>query len=755
MNVMEITPYIPGSQPPYELPLGRFLPPLKPGVVSHWLGSTSPKGSWVIDPLGSNPALSLEAARAGYRVLVTCNNPILALILEVLAEAPKKEMLQSIVADLSGMKKGEERLENYIQGLYSSDCPGCGKVVPAQAFLWKKGEKGPFKRRILCGKCGGDGDYDILPSDLQKIETIEKSSLHHAWAVSRLGDLDKEEDHAARDALEMYLSRSLYSIFTIITKSEALDLTPENRKWLYALLLSVCDEGSSLWQVSGSRGRPLKLSIPGIFIEYNLWEKLEKAVDIWSSLPESVPITHYPELPPESGGICISHGRLRSLLPLPEQMRTDQVIAVFPRANQAFWTFSALWASWIWGRKTLQSMKSGFERQHYDWHWHTYAIRNTLSPLLRLNKDFHIFSLAPELTQSFLLSVMVGGQAAGYLCKSINFRADEADMQMQLVPGEQADEVKLGDLKPILRNVVKEHLLRKGEPANYIELYSVTLTSLVHRGKLFKDPLDVSTELQKLIEGSLVEILDDHDFAKSYGSGSYESQRSWWLVNDINHDISLSDRIEMKFLEFLQLKENWRIEDLETELCASFPGFLTPSHDLFQALLDSYTVPDLSQIDAIRIRPEDDEKSRMVDIKEAKKRVRKLGALVGLICEGENPIFWVKKDGKKEYAFFLTTQSIIAPFIKEIEQSLIMNCIVVLPGGRAGLLEQKLHYDLHLAEVAAQLHFLKFRHLKELSALTKLTQAKWDDQLEKDSLQWASPRQISMLDSLPEAESDA
>jgi hypothetical protein len=754
MHIMEMTPYIPGSQPPYELPLGRFLPPLKPGVVSQWLSSSSPKGTWVIDPLGSNPALSLEAANSGYRVLVTCNNPILALILEVLAAAPKKEMLQSIIADLAGMKKGEERLENYVQGLYSSECPGCGKIVPAQAFLWKKGEKVPFKRRIHCGKCGGDGEYDILSSDLQKTESIEKTSLHHAWAMSRLGELDKEEDHAARDALEMYLSRSLYSIFTIITKSEALDLTADKRKWLYALLLSVCDEGSSLWQVSGSRGRPLKLSIPGVFVEYNLWEKLEEAVDIWSSLPKSIPLTHFPELPPESGGICLSHGRLRSLLPLPEQIRTDQVVAVFPRANQAFWTLSALWASWIWGRKTLQSMKSGFERQHYDWHWHAHAIRNTLSPLLRMNNDFHIFSLAPELTQSFLLSVMVGGQAAGYLCKSVNFRADEADVQMQFVPGELPDEVKLGDLKPILRNVIKEHLLKKGEPSNYIELYAVALTSLIQRGKLFKDSQEVSTELQKLIEGTLVEILDDHDFVKSFGSGSFEIQRSWWLVNDKAYETPLSDRIELKFLELLQQRENWGIEALETKLCASFSGFLTPSHVLFQVLLDSYTIPDSSERGFIKLRLEDTATSRIVDLKVAKKRLLKLGSLLGMICEGENPIFWVKKDGKKEYAFFLTSQSIIAPFIKDLDQSSSKNYIVVLPGGRAGLLEEKLHRDLHLAEVTAQFHFLKFRRLKELSTLTKLTQDKWAEQMDKDPLQWSSPRQISMLDSLPESDFD-
>ena len=509
MNNMEFNPYLPGSQPPYELPLGRFLPSLKPGVVSQYLQRTSPRGSWVIDPLGSNPALPLEAARAGYRILVTCNNPVLALILEVLASAPKKEILQSILADLAVMKKGEERLESYVQGLYSSECPGCGKEVPVQSFLWKKGERVPCKRRIQCGKCGGDGEFDVLSTDLQKVAALEKSTMHHAWALSRLGELSGEEEHAAKDALEIYLSRSLYTLFTIITKSEGLDLTLERRKYLYALLLSTCDSGSSLWQVSGGRSRPRKLTIPGYFIEYNLWEKLEESIGIWSSQPDPIPLTHFPELPPESGGICISHGRLRQLLPLPDGLRTGQVLAIFPRANQAFWTLSAIWAGWIWGRKTLQTMKSGFERQHYDWHWHAYAIRSTLSPLLRMGKNFHIFSLAPELTQGFLLSLMVGGQAAGFRCHSVNYRADEGDIQIQFIPEELLHEVNLSDLNPFLRNTIRDHLLKKGEPANYLELYSVSLSSLVQTGRMFKDPLDIPTDLQNRIEGSLTEILGD------------------------------------------------------------------------------------------------------------------------------------------------------------------------------------------------------------------------------------------------------
>ena len=49
-------------------------------------------GSWVLDPFGFSPRLALEAARAGYRVLVTVNNPITRFLLEMSARPPLKQI---------------------------------------------------------------------------------------------------------------------------------------------------------------------------------------------------------------------------------------------------------------------------------------------------------------------------------------------------------------------------------------------------------------------------------------------------------------------------------------------------------------------------------------------------------------------------------------------------------------------------------------------------------------------------------------
>ena len=81
--------------PPDGLPRGvlaQFLPRLPAGAAARWLKQTLPErsGQWVVDPFGASPHLALEAARAGYRVLVISNNPITRFMLELLASPPSE-----------------------------------------------------------------------------------------------------------------------------------------------------------------------------------------------------------------------------------------------------------------------------------------------------------------------------------------------------------------------------------------------------------------------------------------------------------------------------------------------------------------------------------------------------------------------------------------------------------------------------------------------------------------------------------------
>src|SRR5512132_3636346 len=132
---MDHQPYIPGMSPAEPGPLSRFTPPLEEGAISRWLPLHAPAGSWLLDPFGFSPRLVLEAARAGYRVLVTVNNPITRFLLEMSANPPSEADFKAALAELAVAKKGDERLGAHLQSLYMSPCEKCGQQIQVDSFL--------------------------------------------------------------------------------------------------------------------------------------------------------------------------------------------------------------------------------------------------------------------------------------------------------------------------------------------------------------------------------------------------------------------------------------------------------------------------------------------------------------------------------------------------------------------------------------------------------------------------------------------
>ncbi|HNN14976.1 MAG TPA: hypothetical protein PKL78_15545, partial [Anaerolineales bacterium] len=136
MPKMDFKPYLPGFKPADSGPLARFLPALEDGVISAWLSLLDRPGSWLLDPFGFSPRLVLEAARSGYRVLVTANNPVTRFLLEIFANPPPESEFIAALADLGAIKKSGERLETHLQSLYLTICEKCEKPVHAHTFLW-------------------------------------------------------------------------------------------------------------------------------------------------------------------------------------------------------------------------------------------------------------------------------------------------------------------------------------------------------------------------------------------------------------------------------------------------------------------------------------------------------------------------------------------------------------------------------------------------------------------------------------------
>jgi hypothetical protein len=500
------TPYLSGITPIKPYPLARYLPPYFEGCARTWLEGVLPRESgkvnplWVLDPFGASPRSDIEAAQSGYRVLVAANNPIARFLLEMTANPPSEAELQAALAELASSSKGDERMEPHIRSLYTTTCNQCSQPVMVEAFLWEKGATGPYARIYNCASCGASGEYPAIAVDMEKASHFASGGLHRARALERIAPSDDPDRIHAEEALSVYLPRAVYVLFTLINKLEGLNLSQSQRNLLAALLLTACDQANTLWQHPPRRERPRQLTVPPRFRENNIWLALERSINLWTSDHPPVPLTVWPELPPPSGGVCLFEGRLRDLEGLSEhaeslQKQIGAVLAVLPRQNQAFWTLSALWSGWLWGRQSVGPFKSVLRRRRYDWAWHTAGLTvafNSLVPVL--SPSTPILGLVNEAEAGFLTSALLGADLTGLELDGLALRSgsDQAQIHWRLSPDSEGElpALPLAALAASAHQAASksalEFLRSIGQPTQYLSMHAAALLGIITRGLLPK-----------------------------------------------------------------------------------------------------------------------------------------------------------------------------------------------------------------------------------------------------------------------------
>jgi hypothetical protein len=478
-------PYIPGSAVRKPEALSRYLPPIPNGIISTWLRNNIPQGSWILDPFCASPRLVVEAAQAGYRLLVTANNPISRFLLEMAANPPKSEDLKSILAELAASYKADERIEPHIRSLYNTYCARCGQLVSADAFLWEHGNPLPYCRIYSCPSCGDTGEHPCTPYDASRISQFSTSGLHKARALERVVASSDQDRIHVEQALLVYIPRALYALVTIINKIEGLHVSPAGQKYLSALLLHAFDQANALWRVPGPKERRRQLTIPRHFRENNIWKALEEGVDLWSAgntdgQSTAVPVSTWPTLPPESGGICIYEGRLVSIAESLAGLHIKSVCAAIPRPNQAYWTLSALWAGWLWGRDAVSAIKSVLHRQRYDWGWHTSALSSVFKQLVNLlEPNTKILGILGEAEPGFIASALVSAKMTGCSLEGLAIRPEEEQAQIVWSSTRTLASTRDGgSLTQAGISAAVRYLENRGEPASYFNTICAALMNI-------------------------------------------------------------------------------------------------------------------------------------------------------------------------------------------------------------------------------------------------------------------------------------
>jgi hypothetical protein len=730
--------YIPGQEPPRSDPLGRFLPLTFDGVLSAFLAQHVVQGAWILDPFGASPRSITEMARSGYKVLVAVNNPVGRFLVEMAADPPARIELQAAISDLAAARKGDERLETHLQSLYLTECVRCQRQIPADAFVWER-ESGALIAKIYRCTCGDSGEYAATEADKARAASLAATDhLHRARALERVAIPNDPDRRHAEEALECYLPRAVYALITIVNKLDSLTMTPERRRALLALVLFACDEASALWPYPADRPRPKQLTLPTRFLEKNVWLALERAVELWSGAEKAVQVLNWPQVPTEAG-VCIFEGPIRDLAPQLKEIPLGGVLTTLPRPNQAFWTLSALWAGWLWGREAAAQFKSVLRRRRYDWNWHAaalYAAMKNLSDHLPLNAPF--FAIIPEVEPAFLTAAFLAAAGAGFDLSGLALRTHHDPAQVLWHRRAFShDDKEPAEIDPdSVCKAMELALTERGEPVPYLYLHAAGLESMA---------TDLSlrwrAEALTQIHAPIQEALAKAEFIHHAESSNLEIGLWGYAKWDPSQE-SLSDRVEVAVVHYLQKNPGSTFQDLERSLNIEFTGLLTPSLGIIHSVLASYAI----QTDGHwNLRPEDLPAARRIDLETTVQRLTTIAARLGFnVRREEIPqrlVLW-QESGHTVYAFYLLASAMAGRIVRNISDP-TPKSVLVLPGGRAGLLAYKLDRDPDLRSKIENWQIVKFRHLRRLSEMTVLTRDRFEKELSTDPIE--PPEQMKLF----------
>ena len=715
-------PYFSGKKPQPIMVMDRYLPPYPMDSLIDMLHYIGIEDGWVLDPIGNQPLSAIELAQAGYKVLVTCNNPIVGRIIQVICHGYQKSQFQAAIADLGALKRGEERLESQIKNLYHSPCPDCSSYSTKVKYFWKKNQNLPFAREIVCEDCGMTGVIKISEVDEKNLSQLGNIRLHKTRLLQRVLPGNENPPLAIQEVIDSYLPRSISVISSLVNKLESIDFPDDRKAIVEAILIQIFDYGNMLWSLSSARSRPKQISIPSEFYEFNLWDVIENSISNLMILDKPVPFMNYPELPPESGGITFYPGRIHSLPGNVQRPDFSAIATVLPRPNQAMWTYNAVWSGWLWGNQAARKLKGALERRRYDWVWHTQAIRKVFEQASQFAVP--IVAIAPELTNSYILAYLTAASSSNFSLANAAYHPETKIAQFYWMPTEKSistsDEI----------SNLKKYLQLKSEPADYQELLSVFfMTETIDNNeslslKTFDNNLFTNAQAlfdkQLMDKGEFTQVDDDQ-----LENGEF------WLTKEPPIYVPVSDKIEKDFIRFIQTNDYFSMEETAYAINLNLPGLSPASQYHLQRLFASYCEQNPDLPGKWTRKSQESINQRKQDILELKKIVYSIGKKLGYAVSGENPIIWYSSEQINNFQFFITASSIISQFQNKTDPE-ISEVVIIFPGSRSDLISYKIKNDPVYKQHFGKYHYVKFRHIRRIYENPGLDHKTWGKLLDND-----------------------
>ena len=721
------------------MPLERYFPPYQEGMVSNWVRKYASPGSYLLDPFGQNPFTTLELARAGYRVLVSANNPIAAFSLTLLASAPSVNQINQALLQLNQnrMRDGTT-LEDYLENFYRMDCPNlecrAGTKFEVDNFIWEENGDQPRLAIGACPECGLSGEIELTPPMLESLGKTPSYALTRSQILEKVAGQDPPLRRVMEEVISYYNPRALVALQILLNKIETSSLDQQQTQILKAMWLTAADQANQLWIWPRGKNRPKQLIRPPMYQEANVWRAFVSSATLWAQPDSEVKLREWPRRVPPSGGISLFEGRLRELEEIPEAGLISLVQTSLPRRNQAWWNLSGLWSGWLWGKAGVKTLRNSLLKQRYDWTWHSVALKKVLGQLPGLiGEDVPVLLLTSELDTLFLLAGTLGAKNAGLQLHSAAIDGDNETLQFVWQLPEPSQQSFI-NRKPeaSIKTSGKTVLSRLGEPANWLRLLTFVIADQLAAGNL--DGRLRTGETLNDLEEEFASALNDPSVFQRFNPGLTPEAGLYWLSKPPDNLTSMADLTEQIVVDLLQNKLSLTYDELFSALYARLNEVLTPPDELVQMIIESYAQEEKTESGTnYRILTSETASKRAVDLKEIRQLLVKMADSLDYRCETlADRIVWLDPSGSASFNFFPITDAQISKIVSQ-NQGLPGRKLIVLPGSRSNLIAYKLKRDPNLRKLKGDnWQLVKFRQLRNLAGNPLLNRELFSSQISGD-----------------------
>lgn len=407
------------------------------------------------------------------------------------------------------------------------------------------------------------------------------------------------------------------------------------------------------------------------------------------------------------------------------------VIGSLPRPNQAFWTLSALWAGWLWGREAVEPYKVALRRRRYDWAWNATALHAAFShlfELLPLGTPF--FGFVPEPEPPFLTSALTAAGAAGFDLKSIALRTEHDPIQILWNRGEHLKREANEQDVAVAREAIHSHLAERGEPASYLHVHAAGLIALAE-ARALKNKNQEFDEALRATNALIQSALSEDERFIHYSSGESVETGLWSNADLSRRYESLADRVEVAIVTFLQKNPDSIYLEIEDDLYPRFTGLLTPSKAMIYAVLDSYAEREGA---SWKLRAEDVASARRNERDTIIPMLELVGKRLGYSTSLADKNHVWEENNSVQFVFYVLASALVGRAMDETPYS-PEQTILVIPGGRASLIAYKAGRDPALAVRLKNYRLVKYRLLRAMLEVPVLTRETFEEQIVSDPLE--------------------